>query len=536
MNTLRKLAPAIIISTLASVLTPQVIAQTAEQRIEALEQKIRILEEKLGQSEQVDQKVRVLERKAEIVVEESAAAKKVTPVVKASNAGFSIESADAKNSIRLAGVFQSDYRYFEQGSKDVRNRSNARAGDLDASGFSDANNSWLLRRVRPTIQGTLFGKYDFRTTLELGGGSVSAIDTYIDARFHPAFKIRTGKFKPFVSLERLQAAQDIKFVERSYVSNAILPSRDLGIAIYGDVLSNRLTYAIGLNNGVTDGGNASTGLGFDSDPEYTARLFATPFSADYSTLTGLGFGVAVTYTDSQGERNLNFTDTSAADATRNGLPAYLTNGQNTFFRYSSGAIADGERFRFAPQAHYYYGPLGIIAEYASVKQDVSLTTGGSPSAGGAATNTVIIAGTNASFTHKAWEIAATYLLTGEDASYRGVKPARDFDLSTGGLGAWELLGRYSDITLDEDTFLDSTGTSFSTATYANLSESAQSAHSWTVGVNWWLNPNAKVAFNYEHTSFDGGAGDGILPINATGTNVQDREDERAVLARLQLAY
>jgi phosphate-selective porin OprO/OprP len=531
-----KLVVAIYLTTLTALLSPFAHAQTVEQRIEALEQKIRVLEGLLEKSVQVDQKVRVLERKAEIVLEETIAAKKVTPVVKASNTGFSIESADAKNSIRLAGVFQSDYRYFEQGSKDVRNRSNARAGDLDTSGFSDANNSWLLRRVRPTIQGTLLGKYDFRTTFELGGGSASAVDAYIDARFHPAFKIRAGKYKPFVSLERLQSAQDIKFLERSYVSNAILPSRDLGIAIHGDLLSNRLNYAIGLNNGVTDGGNSSTGVQFDGDPEYTARLFTTPFITDYSTLTGLGFGVAVTYTDSRGERNLNFTDTAAADASRNGLPSYLTNGQNTFFRYSSAAIADGERFRFAPQAHYYYGPLGILAEYASVKQDVSLTTGGSPSAGGAATNTVIIAGTNTSFTHTAWEIAATYLLTGEDASYRGVKPAHDFDLSTGGLGAWELLGRYSDITLDEDTFLDITGSSFSTATYANLSESAQSAHSWTLGVNWWLNSNAKVAFNYEHTSFNGGAGDGILPINATGTNVQDREDERGVLARFQLAY
>jgi phosphate-selective porin OprO and OprP len=531
-----KLVSVIYITTLASLLSPLVHAQTVEQRIEALEAKIRLLEDKLEQAGQVDQKVRVLERKAEIVVDETTAAKKVAPVVRASNTGFAIESADAKNSIRLAGVFQSDYRYYDQGTRDIRNRSNGRAGDLDTNGFSDANNSWLLRRVRPTIQGTLFGKYDFRTTFELGGGSASAIDAYIDARLHPGFKIRAGKFKPFVSLERLQAAQDIKFLERSYVSNAILPSRDLGIAIYGDVLGNRLNYAFGLNNGVTDGGNASTGVEFDGDPEYTARLFASPFSAGYSALTNLGFGVAVTYTDYRGERNLNFTDTSAADAARNGLPPYLTNGQNTFFRYSSAAIADGVRLRFAPQANYYYGPLGIIAEYASVKQDVSLTTGGSPSTGGAATNTVVIPGTNTSFTHEAWEIAASYLLTGEDASYRGVKPNQDFDFTTGGWGAWELLARYSEINLDEAAFQNITRTSFSTDTYANLSESAAAAHSWTVGVNWWLNPNTKLALNYEQTLFDGGAGDGILPINSTGTNVQGREDERAILTRLQLAY
>ena len=55
-------------------------------------------------------------------------------------------------------------------------------------------------------------------------------------------------------------------------------------------------------------------------------------------------------------------------------------------------------------------------------------------------------------------------------------------------------------------------------------------------MNWYLNQNAKIALNYEHTTFDGGAGDGILPINAAGTNVRDRKEERAFLTRLQLAY
>ena len=431
-------------------------------------------------------------------------------------------------------MLQADHRFYDQGSSDVRNRTDQRAGDLDANGFHAANDSWLLRRVRPIIEGTLFGKYDFRFTHEFAGGNASVVDAYIDARFSPAFKVRAGKFKSFVGLERLQSGADIKFLERSYVTNAILPNRDLGIAVHGDVLGNRLNYAFGLVNGVSDGGNISTGTEFDGRKEFTARLFATPFVNDDSVLKGLGFGVAATYTDSQGERNLNFTDTSAADATRNGLPSYLTDGQNTFFRYSSAAVADGQRLRISPQAYYYTGPLGVIAEYAQVRQDVSLTTGGSPTAGGAGSNTFITPNTRKKLSHSAWQIAVSYILTGEDACFRGVKPKQDFDLGTG-WGAWELVARYSEINLDDNTFRDPTGTSF-VGGYANLSESAKSAHSWTVGVNWYLNQNAKIALNYEHTTFDGGAGDGILPINATGTNVRDRQDERALLTRLQLAF
>ncbi|MEO5630516.1 MAG: hypothetical protein ABIQ24_04460, partial [Nitrospiraceae bacterium] len=197
--------------------------------------------------------------------------------------------------------------------------------------------------------------------------------------------------------------------------------------VHGDILGERLNYAVGLVNGVSDGGIISTGTEFDGRKEVTARVFATPFNNDYSVLNGLGFGVAATYTDSQGERNLNFTDTSSADATRNGLPSYLTDGQNVFFRYNGAAVADGQRLRYSPQAYYYSGSLGIIAEYAAVRQDVSLSTGGSPTAGGAGTNTSITPNTNKKLQHSAWQVAVTYLLTGEGASFKGMKPKQNFD-------------------------------------------------------------------------------------------------------------
>jgi phosphate-selective porin OprO/OprP len=126
------------------------------------------------------------------------------------------------------------------------------------------------------------------------------------------------------------------------------------------------------------------------------------------------------------------------------------------------------------------------------------------------------------------------LLTGEDASFKGVKPKQDFNFGSG-WGAWELVARYSEINLDDDTFRNPTGTSF-TGAYADLSASAQSARSWTAGVNWYLNQNTRVALNYSRTTFDGGAGVGTSAINATGTNVRDRPDENTFLTRVQLAF
>jgi phosphate-selective porin OprO/OprP len=507
--------------------------------------------------QELDQKVKVLARKGEITEEDAAAAKKTTPVVKASEKGFGLESADGQNSIKLRAVLQTDYRYYNKGANDIRERTDQRAGNIGSDGFHNAEDTYILRRARPIIEGTLFGKYDYKFTPDFGSGAAVVQDAYVDARFAPGLKLRVGKFKPDLGLERLQSAGDIKFAERSYVTNDLLPNRDLGVALHGDVFDDKLNYSVGYYNGVADGSSNSGGAGFLGDKDFGGRIFATPFKGNDSALEGLGFGIAATYGDAQGERNLNFTDTTSADNTRQGLPsAYLTDGQQVFFRYGTAAVADGHRFRIAPQANYYYGPFGLIAEYARVNQEVSLASGGSPGAGGAGSNSVINPLTNKTLTHGAWEVAASYLLTGEDASFKSVKPKRSFDLDNGGWGAWELVARYSEINLDSDTFKNSggqyavvpgaaaTNASLTTNAYADLSQSAKSAKTWTGGINWYLNQNVKFQIDYSQTSFDGGAifgpshtAAGVpININVAGTNVKDREDERAVFARVQFTY
>ncbi len=457
------------------------------------------LEELRALVQQLDQKVKILARQGEISAEETTAAKKSTPVVKASENGFGLESADGKNSIKLKGLIQIDNRNFS-------NVNGLAADGKNISGFD-------FRRIRPTIEGTVFGKYDFRFTPEFGEAkTVSAtstsgiVDAYIDARFQPSFKVRAGKFKPFVGLERLQSGSDIKFIERSYVSNNILPNRDLGAAIHGDVLEGKLNYSVGIYNGVVDGGDITTVQDTNVDKEYAARLFATPFKDTDSILAGLGFGLAATHG--------NFKGSSLAT----GLPAYKTPGQqSSFFAYTAGTVANGARGRISPQAYYYYGPFGVITEYARVSQDV---TNGTKSD---------------KLENDAWQIAGSYLITGEDASFKGVKPKQVFNTDGGGWGAWELVARYQENNIDSKAFQTS---STATTGYADQRLNASSAKSWAAGINWYLNQNVKVVLNYEQTSFVGGG-----QANATGTtgaglytNIADRPDEKALFTRLQLSY
>jgi phosphate-selective porin OprO/OprP len=511
------------------------------------------LEELRGLVQELSQQVKILARKGEISEEETVAAKKTTPVVKASSGGFGLASADGKNEIKFRGLLQTDGRVYSNGANDVRARSRDRAGILDANGFHDATDTALLRRVRPTIEGKVDGKYGFRFTPEFGGGSATVVDAYTEAYLNPAFNVRAGKFKSSVGLERLQSGGDIKFVERSYVTNAILPNRDLGVSVYGDVLANKLNYNIGLVNGNADGGNITTGTSYNGAPEYTARIFATPFNDSTSALAGLGFGIGGTYTNFTGEQNLNWQDSNAADATRNGLPSYVTEGQQTFFRYGANALADGKRFRISPQANYYIGPFGLVAEYARVKQDIALTQKNEgDSSGTVATNVTNsnltslsrLANSKSRLNHDAWEVAASWLLTGEDASFKGVKPKQNFDFDKGGLGAWELVARYSRIDLDKNTFKNVSNTALyagenggtTSDAYADATKSARSAQTWTAGVNWYLNPNAKIVLNYEQTKFDGGAITTGTAAAANGSNIADRPDEKAILGRFQVAF
>jgi len=532
----------------------------------------------------LDQKIRVLDRKNELAEEAAAAKKKETPILNASEKGFGFKSADGNFEIKLKGVVQADGRYFESGQNTVTQAASgaSTAGYLTSE---DANTGSLLRRVRPTIEGTVFDKYDFRFTEEFGEDKVTSnsgiVDAYIDARFDPSFKLRVGKFKPFVGLERLQSAADIKFIERSYVTNALLPNRDLGAAIHGDLFEGKLNYSLGIYNGVADGGDIKTSADVNKDKDYSARLFATPFKNDDTPLAGLGFGLAATYGDVSGQVK-DTVNGSTSELTS----GYKSEGQQTIFKYIDGTVlrsglggtasnvvgtpsvsgvasdpgadwlakADGRRYRFAPQASYYYGPFGVLAEYARVSEQVGV--------GRTSANTVTL-------NHEAWEIGASYLVTGEDASFKGVKPKQNFDFNKGTWGAWELAARYSELNLDDDTFVFGTssgaiaGNSVTKAQatalnttkhwlYADPKTSVKSAHTWTTGINWYLNPEVKFSLNYLYTTFDGGggpetstgtprAGTGTLVSNnsaslTSNAKAKDREDEKAIFVRAQIAF
>ncbi|HVY81537.1 MAG TPA: porin [Steroidobacteraceae bacterium] len=438
----------------------------------------------LQRLEEAEQRIKVLERKLELQDEATTAATASAPVVRAQPNRWAIQSADGANSVRLRGVLHVDGRHFE--------------GD----GSPATANTWLLRRVRPIVEGTFAKYYDFRFTPDFGGGKTVVQDAYVTARFKPWAQVTVGKFKVPVGLERIQSANDLRFVERGFPTS-LVPNRDIGVQLAGQISGGVVGYNVSYTNGVVDGGssenNASPDVENDAKGDVSARLFFQPFlNSDRFGLRQLGFGIAGTYVDSTGS------------STNTLLPSYKTPGQATFFSYRSATagnnatFADGQRLRWSPQFYYYYSSFGLLGEYAVVSQDVRRVNG-----------TVDRSDT---LDHKAWQLQFSWLLTGEDESFGAVTPAASFELGKPGRGAWELVARVQELTIDSAAFAGGADS------FANPATAARRARAAGIGVNWYLNPNVKWSVNYEQTRFDGGA--------ATG----DRPDEKAFLTRIGLAF
>lgn len=466
-----------VLGALVGSLAMPVWAQDAL-TVEALQQRLEALERRVGgnavasQGEalepglaDLDQRLRILERKLELQQEEQVARARETPVIAVNDKGASFKSAQGDYEVKIRGLIQGDGRFF-----------------LNDDAVAQ-NDTFLLRTARPIIEGSLGKLVGFRFTPEFAGDSASIVDVYADLRFDPGYTLRVGKFTSPVGLERLQSSAALADIERSLASE-LAPNRDIGIQLQGEGANGRLGYAIGVFNGTVDGRDAAT-VNPDDNFEYAGRIFFEPFKNSANALSGLGFGIGASAGDKQGSGN-SF------------LPRYRTPGQVQFFNYRSAVLADGQQSRWSPQGYYYRNAFGLLAEYIVSEQEVS------------------IGGVNEDLSNKAWQATASYVLTGEDASYRGVvKPTQPFSPGTGGWGAFEVVGRYGVLEIDDDAF----------PLFADPSVAAGKAASWTLGLNWYLNSNLKLVLNYLQTRLDGGA--------ATGA---DREDEKAVFTRMQVAF
>lgn len=371
--------------------------------------------------------------------------------------------------VKLGGVVQADGRFY----------------------FADKQvplvDGFLLRRVRLDTSARLTSGLSARIQVDLAGGALQTLDAYADARWVPGVTLRVGKFTPPVGIERLVSTPAVLFIEYAQTSN-LVPNRDLGLQVSGDA-TQYLSWAVGLFDGTADAGNNEGDTSDDKD--VVARLAVKPIE-----------GLTIHLAGSHGARA--GTPAAGTTAAVTLLPSYKADSQgSTYFKYNATVLAVGEHTRYTAAGSYYLGGLGVLAEYVASRQRV-VNTSAAP---------VVV--TIARPTNKAWQVAASYVVTGEKNSEGVVRPASGVE--AGGLGAIRVKARYQQLDVDDALFV---GNVFATAT-----ASATKATGTNVGLDWWPVPALRLEAEYSHTTFKGGA--------AAGAN---KPGENAVLARAQVAF
>ncbi len=386
--------------------------------------------------------------------------------------GFFLQSPSGDFKLKLRGYVQADGRFFADD-----------AGDT-------GNATFYMRRVRPIFEGTVYKYFGFRIMPDFGGGQTVLYDAYGEINYFPWASVRFGKFKAPVSLERLQSATALTFIERSIMQN-VVTNRDVGVQLAGDFWDGTLGYQLGIFNGVQDTQSVPD-LDLTDDKDFAGRVFSHPFRPlEVAALRNFGIGIAGTWGDHNGE-SLGVSHKTAA--------------RSTYFSFNSDAkvVSRGPWSRINPQLYYYYGPFGLMAEYAVSKDRVE----------GTANNTY----KRANYHATGWYAQASYVLTGEDNTYKAVTPINNFDPRQGRWGAFEIGARVSNTDLDNDVFKK--------VDKLSIAKGTTNAWEYTAGLNWYFNNNVKFQFNYVRTDFAGAP--------TFGGHAKTHED--ALLTRFQVSF
>ena len=261
--------------------------------------------------------------------------------------------------------------------------------------------------------------------------------------------ISIGKQKEPISMDRLMPMVFEPMQERSAVSDAMLPARNVGVVWSGRNADTYITWAVGAFNDWL-----ATNQDFDeAASQFIGRFTWVPLvSEDESNLLHLGVGYR--YSDAK-EGFHYFTEPEM-----NKLPLFVDT-----------AIHDADRTETLNlELSWRRGPFWLASEY--MQSNVKNSDLDDPSFDG-------------------YHITASWIMTGEMRPYNknngifGNTPVAK-TMHQDGIGAWEANARYSALNLT-DGVID--GGDIQVA---------------SLGINWWLTPFFGVNMNYRHIESEQG--------------------------------
>jgi phosphate-selective porin OprO and OprP len=331
-------------------------------------------------------------------------------------------------------------------------------GWIDGSGIEDDLGSDLqdgveFRRARMYMSGTIYKNVGYKIQIDFADEDVALKDVYWQLKKLPVVGTLTvGKHKMPVSMEELTSSKYIAFMERS-LPNVFVPSRQWGMSLKNTLLDDHLVWQVGAYR-----------LGSDeqfSDGGYNlaARVAWAPLYEKGKHLLHVGASYSLQYIE----------DAAGGSVRYRQRPEYHMTSERFV---DTGTLSPIEwNHIYGVELAGSYGPFWMHSEFigSCLKgEDVGAATGDD-------------------YKFYGFTAQAGYFLTGENRPYKlgsgtwdRVKPKQNFTSDFSGLGAWEVALRYSYLDLDDNI--------------ANVDAGQQ--HDVTVGLNWYLNPNTRIMFNY----------------------------------------
>jgi len=224
------------------------------------------------------------------------------------------------------------------------------------------NDRFRLRRARINVSGEILEEFDFKLEGEfqqgdgLSGGRTgfSGTDLFLNWHRFPEAQFKFGQWKAPFGLEQLTSDTALFTAERSLVTSALTPERQVGAAIWGKPLANiapkNLTDLIDYSFGIYNGNGRNTIVNDDNTFMLVGRVTSTPFKGK------LWNQPASWRVGANGYRSRFAAGTRIAQSV--GL---VLNPDGALTAFTPTGLAQGEGWGIDQWLNF--GPFDLIAEY-----------------------------------------------------------------------------------------------------------------------------------------------------------------------------
>lgn len=370
--------------------------------------------------------------------------------------GLKFETAEKDFALAINGRIMADYWWIDD---------NARGIDL-----TGIDSGVGFRRARLEMGGTIYRDVIYKAVYDFADGKFK--DVLVGLKNVPFVqKVMAGHYKVPMSLEEQTSSKYITFMERSAVVNAFSPGRRMGGGI-------EMEEIFGVENTTFSamvyrpGAEIEFNKNFVGEGDYAFGARGTwAYVQDKTHLFHLGGSVAYENLSQRG------TKTEVQFRARPGIGFIKNRPADT------GKLAADDVLRFGAEAAWVHGPFSLQGEFmAALTNDASGTLPADALHDGH---------------HWGSYVQASYFLTGESRPYKKgkfgrVTPKKNFSLSEGTWGAFEIAQRFEYLDLDVDNVVDT----------GNTVRRGGEMYGLTSGLNWYLNPNTRVMVNYSYYNLD----------------------------------